>query len=258
MFLSIRWTAFSFLVGVLAMGAMPVRQSSAEEGDGVCLYDAMEAEQVLVRFIAVNGGKSNVIITNLTDEPLDIRLPNAVVAVPAVNDIDESTNGKRGRSESLKVETQAVGGAFLMNGRDSKSAADGSSASLRLAPKKARRLTATTVGLEFGKAVPSARVEYKLVRPESKVDDPRLMELFRQLGSNQVHPFIGQAVAWHLTDDMTWSDLSHGGSNSQTISNYLSSSSSNDCGFCPLTLNAANTWVNQYDSFTSSSSVENK
>ncbi|TWU02928.1 hypothetical protein [Stieleria varia] len=258
MFLSIRWTAFSFLVGVLAMGAMPVRQLSAEEGDGVCLYDAMEAEKVLVRFIAVNGGKSNVIITNLTDEPLDIRLPDAVVAVPAVIANGESTHGKRGLSESLKVETQAVGGAFLMNGRNFKSAADGNSALLRLAPKKTRRLTATTVGLEFGKAVPSARVEYKLVRPESKVDDPRLMELFRQLGSNQVHPFIGQAVAWHLTDEMSWSDLSHGGANSKTISNYLTSSNDNECGFCPLTLNAASTWVNQYDSLNSKSSVENK
>lgn len=248
MFLSIRWTAFLSLVSVLAIGAMPVRQSSAEEGDGVCLYDAMEAEQVLVRFIAVNGGKSNVIITSLADESLDIRLPVAVVAVPVAREGDESPNGKRGRSDFLRLESQAVGGAILMNGRNSKLSSDGSSALLRLAPKKTRRLTATTVGLEFGKAVPNARVEYKLVRPESKVDDPRLMELFRQLGSNQIHRFIGQAVAWHLTDEMSWSDLSHGGSNSQTISSYLTSSNDNECGFCPLTLNAANTWVNQYDS----------
>ena len=100
----------------------------------------------------------------------------------------------------------------------------------------------------IGEAVPNAQVEYELVRPETKVDDPRLMELFRQLGRQQVNPFIGQAIAWHLTDDKSWSDLSYGGSNSRTISNYLTSSSDNECGFCPLTLDAASTWVNHYAS----------
>ena len=258
MFQLIRRTAFCFLVCVIAIGTMPMKQSPAEESVDVCLYDAMEAELVLVRFIAFNGGKSNVVITDLTDESLDIRLADAVVAVPAARAGGELTNGKRGRSTSSEVESQAVGGAFLASGRNSKSRADGSFGLLRLAPQKTRRLTAMTVGLEFGKAVPSARGEYKLVRPESKVDDPRLMELFRQLGSNQIHPLIGQAVAWHVTDEMSWSDLSHGGSNSQTISNYLTSSSSNKCGVCPLTLNAASTWVNQYDSLASSATVENK
>lgn len=250
---SIRWTPLFCLVAVV-VAASPPRQSSAGEGEGVCLYDAMEADQVSVRFIAVNGSKSNVVITNLTDERLDIRLPDAVVAVPAAKANSETSNPKRGRRGLSTVESQSVGGAFLVKGRGSRSAADGSSSLLALAPKKSRRITATTVGLEFGKAVPNARVDYVLVRPESKVDDARLMELFRQLGSNQVHPFIGQAVAWHLTDDMSWNDLSHGGTNSRTISNYLTSSSDNECGFCPLTLNAANNWVNQYDSLASTGS----
>lgn len=252
MFLSIRWTVLCCLFGAVGVGAIPLRQSVAAEADGVCLYDALETEQVEVRFIAVNGAKSNIVISNLTDEAIDIRLPDAVVAVPAAKADEESLNPKRRRRDSSKIESQAVGGAIVTNARSSRSVDDGGSALLKLAPKKTRRLKATIVGLEFGKAVPNARVEYELVRPESKVDDARLMELFRQLGSNQVHPFIGQAVAWHLTDDMSWSDLSHGGSNSRTISSYLTSSSANVCGFCPLTLNAANNWVDQYDSLASS------
>jgi len=259
MFLSIRWSVLCCLFGAVGVGALPPLQSSAAETDVVCLYDAMEAEQVTVRFIAINGSKSNVVFTNLTEEAIAIRLPDAVVAVPASNADDESADAIRGRRDLPKVESQAVGGAFQATRRGSRSVAEGSGAVLKLPPKKTKRMTATTVGLEFGKAVPNARVEYALVRPETKVNDPRLMELFRQLGSQQVNPFIGQAIAWHLTDDKSWNELSHGGSNSRTISNYLTSSSDNECGFCPLTLNAANNWVTQYDSLASSnvdSSIE--
>jgi hypothetical protein len=242
---STRLAVVRCLVGIAAVGAMPVAHLSAGETDGVCLYDAMEAEQVEVRCIAVNGAKSNISISNLTNEVLSIRLPDALVAVPAARADEDSSEAKLGRRGSSKIECQAVGGSFVSNGRSSRSVGEGNSALLKLAPKKTRKLAATTVGLEFGKAVPNARVEYKLVRPESKLDDPRLMELFRQLGNNQVKPFVGQAIAWHLTDDMSWNELSQDGSNSQTISNYLKSSSYDDCSFCPMTLNAANNWVNQ-------------
>jgi len=91
MFLSIRWTAMCSLVAV-CVGAMPLGQLSDGETDGGCLYEAMEAGQVEVRLIAANGAKSNMAFTNLTDEVLEIRLPDAVGAVPATKPDEQSTS----------------------------------------------------------------------------------------------------------------------------------------------------------------------
>lgn len=162
MLVSTRFGVVRCLVGIVSFGAMPLGHLSAVETDGVCLYDALAANQAEVRWIAVNVAKSSISFTNPTIEELGILLPDTVVAVPDSAD-EEPSEVEFGRRDSSKIECQAVRGTFASNGRSSGSDGERSSALLKLAPKMTRKLTATTVGLEFGKAVPNARVEHKLV-----------------------------------------------------------------------------------------------
>ena len=81
MFQSIRWTPLFCLVAV-AIAASPLRQSWRVRGRACAFTMRWRPIRWRFSFVTVNGSKSNVVITNLTEEAIDIRLPDAVVAVP--------------------------------------------------------------------------------------------------------------------------------------------------------------------------------
>jgi hypothetical protein len=189
-------------------------------------------------FIAVNGAMASLSIKNETDEAIELVLPDMVMGVP----VENSTGAK------ATIDSQcAAGGIHVVSQHGQSSEA---ARTTRLAPRKTRRFKASVVGFDFGKLAPNARKEYALVRPESKVDDQRLLALFRELGSRHVHPFVGQAIARHLTADKSWIDLSHGGPNSRTIASYLGSTDSEN-RFCPVTLSYADQWGIRHASLAS-------
>jgi hypothetical protein len=76
-------------------------------------------------------------------------------------------------------------------------------------PEKSVKVPYVGACLNHGKADPSPRVEYKLVRVADYTQDPVLAELIRMVGSGRVEQHSAQAAIWTRTDNMSWQDLAN-------------------------------------------------
>lgn len=109
---------------------------------------------------------------------------------------------------------------------------------MRIAPRKTRKLTATTVCLEFGKPDPHPRIAYRIVPIQSITDAPAVVELCRQIGRGSIDQPTAQAVAWHLANGLSWQRLAD---INRIESRYLG----NIKFFQPVALNRAKQWIKE-------------
>ncbi len=79
---------------------------------------------------------------------------------------------------------------------------------LRVMPGKTRTIRVTTVCLEHGKAEPSQRRPYKLVKLDSYSQDPKLAVVLEALGRGELPQKVAQAAAWHMASGLSWERLS--------------------------------------------------
>jgi hypothetical protein len=77
-----------------------------------------------------------------------------------------------------------------------------------VAPQKTARIPMNSVCLNHGKTEPRANMTYKIVKLESYTSDPALQELLIEVAAGEIDLKSAQAAVWHLTDKMTWEELS--------------------------------------------------
>jgi hypothetical protein len=65
-----------------------------------------------------------------------------------------------------------------------------------------------SVCLNHGKPEPGTQMTYRLVPLETYTSDVALQRLLIAVGSGQLEPGAAQAAAWHLSDAMSWDELS--------------------------------------------------
>ncbi|TWU23049.1 hypothetical protein Pla52o_25830 [Novipirellula galeiformis] len=205
---------------------------AAEDVATLALFDAMDSKQVAVQFIPVDASHANVLIKNLTHHELKIQLPQSIAAVPHRAVLSQfgfnggqaplgvQGQGGQGQGGQNGGGNQSVGGGFqpggpqgnnqFGNNRGGLNAPQGNVFGIgvmRIAAEKTRKVVATTVCLEHGKADPNPKIPYRMVRIESYTQDEELIELCNQLGRAQITQQAAQAVAWHLANGLSWNEL---------------------------------------------------
>jgi hypothetical protein len=75
-------------------------------------------------------------------------------------------------------------------------------------PQTRVRLDFHSVCLNHGLQAPSRRNRYFLVETDKYTRDEKLQELLALVGTGKIDPEVSQAVAWHLTDGMSYEQLS--------------------------------------------------
>ena len=180
------------MLGVAHQTAMAERPEP-QEPRKVEFFQAMDAGEIDVKFLPKSSAAANLIVKNNTDQPLEIRLPEAFAGVPANFQMGMGMGGGMG----------GMGGMGMGGGMGGM----GMGGMMRVAPEKTRKLGLTTVCLEHGKPDPRPRMAYKIVPLEAVVSDDRVVELCRLLGYGKVAQNTAQAAAWHLTDSMSWGEL---------------------------------------------------
>lgn len=198
-----------------------------EAAQAVELFDAIDKGQLEVAFIAADARRANVVITNKTDAPLAIALPEAFAGVPA-----QAQFGLPGGGPGMNMMgpggggampgggggTQGVGGGFPGGGPGGGGPFGGGGplgggplgggrGFFNVAPEKTRKIAVQCVCLEHGKAEPTARIPYKIVPIEAFTDDAQVAEVCKMLGRGEISQNVAQAAAWHLTDRLSWSEL---------------------------------------------------
>jgi len=169
-------------------------------------FAAAEAGQIEVKFIPKDATVAMVLVKNLTDKPVTIKLPEAFAAVP--------------------INAQGMMGGGGMGGM------------MRVAPEKQMKMRVATVCLEHGKPDPNPKMAYKMIPVAQFTSDARVIGICQMLGHNLVTQNTAQAAAWHLTDNLSWEKLA---SKNRVESKYTG----NVSFFTPFELRQALTLVSE-------------
>ncbi|MCC9657807.1 hypothetical protein [Rhodopirellula halodulae] len=192
------------------------------------LFDAMEAGAVEAKFIPQSSAKANLLVKNLTDKPLHIRVPAAFAGVPVLaqgmmggmggmgGGMGGMGGGMGGMGGGMGGGGQAMGGGGGMGGGmggmggmggGMGGMGGGMGGFMRVAPGRTSKMALNTVCLEHGKPEPNAKMQYAIVPLEKVSKDPAVAALCEALGNGAVAQNTAQAATWHLTDDMSWEEL---------------------------------------------------
>ena len=169
-------------------GMRPLRKLSYDpNARSVALFDGLEQGDLEATVIMKNPFEGNVFLENKSGQPVTVRLPQAVTTV--------------------QVLQQGFGGGMGGMGGGGMGGMGGGGGFFSIPPDKVAQVPLTTVCLEHGKADPSPRMKYKLVKVEEMTTDPVLRELIAMVGTGKIDRQVGQAAAWHLSNDMSWDVL---------------------------------------------------
>lgn len=186
------------------------------------LFDAIDNNLVEAKFIPNNEKSAQVVITNVSNRPLTLKLPSSFVGVPVLaQQFNRGPGfGGQGGQGGMGQGTQTTGGGFgqggIQNnggfGRGGMGIGQGGmfgpgGGAFSIPPEQTRVLKANTVCLEYGKSTPYPNVKYTLERVAAFSSDPIVSFILEQLGAGKVPQKVAQAAAWYVCDQMTWDRL---------------------------------------------------
>lgn len=209
-----------FLV-LFLFGYQSLHANDASEALEVEFFEAVKNQQIDAAIYPRNSLESRVVIKNIADVPLNIRLPETFAGVPVLAQRASGAGGNSG---------QAVGGGFGGGGRGggqneldqsrevrvrAHTRRDGtrvrehtrSRPSFNLLPDKVIRQTVKTVCLEHGKDEPRRHMKYELKPLESVTTKKEVHLLCSLVGSDMIEQKAAQAAVWHYINNMSWNEL---------------------------------------------------
>jgi len=232
--------AVTFAAGwllVWAGGASAIEPRAAVEEETLAWFEAEKAGKIEVKFVAKDASEATVMVRNLTNAPLRLKLPEAFAAVPIQAQMGMGMGGMGGGGMGgmggggmggmgggmmggMGGGMQGMGGGMggmgggMMGGGGmggmgggGMGGMGGGMGMMRVPAERQMKLKVTTVCLEHGKKDPNPRVAYKMVPAEEFTQDARVLEVCRLLGYNRMTQNVAQAAAWHLTDGLAWIEL---------------------------------------------------
>jgi hypothetical protein len=181
------------------------RESAAPPQD---MLAAEAAGLVSIKFIPNDARSAQVIVTNKSDRPLTLRLPDGFAGVPVLAQFmnQQGAGGGAGfGAGGIGGVPQNVGGGGQQNA--GMGIGGGGGGPFSLPPERTRTLRVPTVCLEYGKREPTPRIEYKMTALETCSGDPRVQDVMTALASGMISQKVAQAAAWHLSSGRTWEQL---------------------------------------------------
>jgi hypothetical protein len=181
--------------------ARPAKEEVAKPRT-VEMFKAIDDKEIEVKFIPKNSKGATVLVKNLTDKPLSVKMPEAFASVPVL-----AQAGFGGGVGGGGGGVQAGGGGFGGGGMGMGGGGMGGGGFFNVAPEKVGKIKVATVCLEHGKRDPRPRTPIKLIPLEEWTDRPAVVELCKMLGRGAIDQRSAQAAAWHLQNDMSWQEL---------------------------------------------------
>lgn len=185
-------------------------EAPAGPADPVDLYDAIDAGDVNVKFIAKSDRRGKFLIENPSDLPIDVVIPAAFVARPALEqNFGGGGGGLGGGGGGLGGGGgggQSVGGGG--GGLGGGGQGGGGGGLFSIPPAKTAKIDVSLLCLDHGKKNPSASKPYELVRPEEHLGGNRaVVELLEAYGRGELQRGAAQAAVWNLNNGVTWQEL---------------------------------------------------
>jgi hypothetical protein len=186
----------------------------------VDLFDAIEEGTIETTVIAKSSNEANLFLTNNSAAPLNVKIPQAVVAIQVLKQFFPQGNrpggnqGPGGPGGNTMGQGQPIGGG-PQNGIGNQNGQQINGPGMNnpqigifsVPSHKTVQVPLKTVCLAHGKPDPRPRMTYKLVKLEDYTSDPALRETLKLVAADDTDLQTVQAAVWHVTDKMSWKDL---------------------------------------------------
>ena len=196
------------------------------------LFAAIEAGQVDAKLIPKNALGGTVFIENKTDKPLNVKIPEAVIAAPINAQIGGMGGmgmggGMGGMGGGMGGMGGGGGGQMMGGGMGGMGGGMGGMGGgmggmggggmggmggggfFSIPPERIVAVKFNSVCLQHGRPEPTAASKYRLM-PVSRVSkDPVLFELLSSVGTGRVDSQAAQAAAWTISDKLSWQQLAN-------------------------------------------------
>lgn len=195
----------------------PIRKPTWDPAiPAVELFDALDRELVEVTVIAKSAHESNLFITNKSDSPVSVQVPDTVVAVHVLKQLQppgafqiSGTGSSVNSGNSVSGQAQPVGGSVSSTNQSGQSPFSGVTGSqfFSIPPDKTILLQLKTVCLAHGQPDPLPKMSYKLMKVEDFTPNTRVRETLRRYAAGEISQSVAQAATWHLIDGLSWKTL---------------------------------------------------
>lgn len=181
-----------------------------EETPGLELFQAIDDGLIEVKFVARSDSKGRLVVTNKTDKPLDVQIPDAFAGVPVLKQFGGGGGGFGGGGVGGGGGNQSVGGGGggRGGGRGGRGGG-GRGGRFNIAPEKVERIDVPLICLDHGLKDPSSSKPYEIRPIEDVVDSPAVIEIVKAFASGELPRGACQAAVWHLNSEVTWVDLAN-------------------------------------------------
>jgi hypothetical protein len=189
----------------------------AAPGSSIEFFEAVDAGKINAKFIALNDHEAKLIVTNNTNQPVNLKLPEAFAGVPIAAQFGGGGGargggggarggGGRGGGGGGGGQQQSVGGGGG-GGIGGGGGGGGGGGFFSIPPEKTEKIEIAVVCLDHGLRDPSSSAPYKMVPADSVVARPAVVELLKAFGRGELKHGAAQAAAWHLNNDLSWQQL---------------------------------------------------
>ena len=196
------------------------------------LFQGMEEGQLETKVIAKGPFGGNLLITNKTDQPITVDMPQAFATVHVLKQFGGGGGlgggglgggglgggglgggglgggGQQNQGGGIGGGGGGLGGGGLGGGGlGGGGVGGGGQGFFSIPPEKTVKLPYVSVCLEHGKADPTPQASYKIVPLEDYTQDETLRQLITMVGSGRLPAQAAQAAVWSRTDNMSWQEL---------------------------------------------------
>ena len=186
---------------------------ASKESAGIDVFDAIDQGIIDAKFIARDSMRGRLFLTNKTDKPVDVIVPDAFAGVPVVM---HQMGGMGGGGMGGGGGQQSVGGGGGGGGRGGGGGGRGGGGGGRggggggrfsVPPEDVSRIDVPLLCLDHGLRDPSTSKPYEIRPIEDVVSDPAVIEVIAAYANGDLDADASQAAIWHLNSKVSWQDL---------------------------------------------------
>lgn len=184
-----------------------------QESDVVDIFQAIDDDLLEVKFVARSATKGRIVMTNKTDKPVEVEIPEAFAGVPVLKQFGGGGfggggGGFGGGGFGGGGGNQGVGGGGGGRGGGRGGGGRGGGR-FSVPPEKVERIDVPLVCLDHGLKDPSSSKPYELRPIEDVVNDPATIEVVKAYANGELPFEASQAAVWHLNSDVSWIELAN-------------------------------------------------
>lgn len=219
------------LMGRMARAAEKRSAEPSQAAGAAGAPDVLDAEAdklVEVKYIPNDSRSAQIVIKNVTDRPVTLKLPASFVGVPVLAQMGMMGGmGGMGGGGMGGFGAGGIGGGGMqatgggggfgnqgMNGMGMGGMGGGmgnrmgmGGGAFSIPPERTRVARVQTVCLEYAKDEPNPRMTYRMQRVDSFSGDPRVALILESLGLGELPQKVAQAATWHIANGLSWQQL---------------------------------------------------